>query len=71
MKISILEYLKRFHEDDEDTYCMVALRFSMHREIAQMLEQSGHKLLRRLHLSKLGEESLSVLHLFFLVLHRS
>ncbi|PVD19335.1 hypothetical protein C0Q70_19822 [Pomacea canaliculata] len=43
LKIAILDYLKRFHGDDKDTYSMVALNFSMYREIAQMLDESGHR----------------------------
>ncbi|XP_070207763.1 spatacsin-like isoform X2 [Littorina saxatilis] len=43
LKTAILDYLKRFHSDDKDTYSMVALNFSMYREIAQMLDESGHR----------------------------
>ncbi|KAL8574758.1 hypothetical protein ACOMHN_035875 [Nucella lapillus] len=43
LKTAILDYLKRFHSDDKDTYSMVALNFSMYREIADMLDESGHR----------------------------
>ncbi|KAG1653282.1 Spatacsin [Nymphon striatum] len=38
LKVALVEYLKRFHPGDTDKYNMVALHFSMFREIAEMLE---------------------------------
>ncbi|KAK7503511.1 hypothetical protein BaRGS_00005050 [Batillaria attramentaria] len=43
LKIALLDYLKRFHSDDKETYSMVALNFTMYREIADMLDESGHR----------------------------
>ncbi|KAH3730075.1 spatacsin-like isoform X1 [Dreissena polymorpha] len=43
LKTAILDYLKRYHPGDTDTYTMVALKFMMYREIAQLLEQKANK----------------------------
>ena len=43
LKIAILDYLKRFHPKDNDNYTMVALNFTMYREIAHMLEENGRR----------------------------
>ncbi|XP_076465994.1 spatacsin-like [Babylonia areolata] len=48
LKTAILDYLKRFHSDDKDTYSMVALNFSMYREIAHLLDECGHRHLAQL-----------------------
>ncbi|KAK3097855.1 hypothetical protein FSP39_013855 [Pinctada imbricata] len=45
LKIAILDYLKRYHPNDEETFDMVAHNFVMHREIAQLLERKARKLL--------------------------
>ncbi|XP_064618908.1 spatacsin-like isoform X2 [Lineus longissimus] len=45
LKLAVLDYLKRFHPTDNDTYTMVSLHFTMYREIAQMLEENAVKLL--------------------------
>ena len=55
LKTAILDYLKRFHSEDRDTYSMVALYFSMYREIAQMLDESGHRNLALLKDKPLGK----------------
>ena len=54
LKTAILDYLKRFHSEDKDTYSMVALNFSMYREIAHMLDESGHRSLHALKDRPLG-----------------
>ncbi|CAM1313715.1 Uncharacterised protein g6334 [Pycnogonum litorale] len=41
LKVSFLEYLKRFHRNDYETYNMVALHFLMYREIAETLEANA------------------------------
>ncbi|XP_060065527.1 spatacsin-like [Ylistrum balloti] len=47
LKIALLDYLKRYHPADIDTYDMVAHNFLMHREIAQMLESRACRGLSR------------------------
>ena len=56
LKIAILDYLKRYHPGDEETFDMVAHNFVMHREIAQLLERKAKKLLDRFKDSALGTE---------------
>ncbi|CAH1796499.1 unnamed protein product [Owenia fusiformis] len=41
LKLAILDYLKRFHPDDTETFTMVSLHFTMYREIASMLETTA------------------------------
>ncbi|GFR88798.1 spatacsin [Elysia marginata] len=48
LKIAILDYLKRYQPDDGEAYTMVALKFSMYRDIASMLETCGHRTLKHL-----------------------
>ncbi|GFN75260.1 spatacsin [Plakobranchus ocellatus] len=48
LKIAILDYLKRYQPDDNEAYTMVALKFSMYRDIAGMLETCGHRALKHL-----------------------
>ena len=43
LRLAILDYLRRFHPDDLDTYSMAALNFTMYREIAGMLEEEAKK----------------------------
>lgn len=43
LKIALLDYLKRFHPTDIETYDMVAHNFLMYREIAKMLETQAQK----------------------------
>ncbi|CAL1526128.1 unnamed protein product [Lymnaea stagnalis] len=43
LKVAILDYLKRYQPDDNESYTMVALKFTMYRDIAGMLEACGHK----------------------------
>ncbi|KAH9520163.1 hypothetical protein Btru_060150 [Bulinus truncatus] len=43
LKVAILDYLKRYQPDDSEAYTMVALKFTMYRDIAAMLETCGHK----------------------------
>ncbi|XP_013406016.1 spatacsin isoform X2 [Lingula anatina] len=47
LRLAILEYLKRYHPTDNDTYTMVSLHFTMYREIAQMLEERARKQLKQ------------------------
>lgn len=44
--MAILDYLKYHHPADKDTYTMVALTFTMYRQIAEMLEERAHQQLR-------------------------
>ncbi|XP_046337180.2 spatacsin-like isoform X1 [Haliotis rufescens] len=48
LKTAVLDYLKRFHPEDKDSYTMVAHKFMMHREIAHMLEEYGCRNLKAL-----------------------
>lgn len=48
LKVALLEYLRRQHPDDADKFSMVAHHFSMHREIAQTLEETALKQLANL-----------------------
>lgn len=48
LKVALLEYLRRQHPDDTDKFSMVAHHFSMHREIAQTLEETALKQLANL-----------------------
>jgi len=41
LKMALLDYLKRCYPADTETFTMVALHFSMYREIAEMLENSA------------------------------
>jgi len=45
IRTAILDYLKRYQPGDTDTYTMVALKFSMYREIGQLLEDNANKIL--------------------------
>ena len=54
LKTAILDYLKRYHPGDTDTYTMVALKFMMYREIAQLLEDNANKALDKLKGKPLG-----------------
>jgi spatacsin len=53
LKLALLDYLKRNHPDDHATYTMVTLNFTMHREIATMLEEAAYQQLRILENKKL------------------
>ena len=44
----MLDYLKRYHPNDHETYTMVTLNFTMHREIAIMLEEAAYQQLKLL-----------------------
>ncbi|XP_015777511.1 PREDICTED: spatacsin-like [Acropora digitifera] len=48
LKVALLDYLQKQHPDDTDKFSMVAHRFSMHREIAQTLEETATKQLASL-----------------------
>ncbi|XP_005101143.2 spatacsin [Aplysia californica] len=48
LKVAILDYLKRYQPDDNEAYTMVALKFSMFRDIANMLEACGHRSMKHL-----------------------
>ena len=53
--MAILDYLKRYQPDDSEAYTMVALKFSMFRDIANMLETCGQRALKHLKDKSLGE----------------
>lgn len=55
LKVAILDYLKRYQPDDSDAYTMVALKFTMYRDIAAMLEACGHRSLNQLKGKLLGK----------------
>lgn len=57
MKVAMLDYLKRFHSTDSDSFTMVALNFTMYREIAQMLEECAYRQLAKLRTQPLGKAS--------------
>ena len=59
LKLAVLDYLKRFHPSDIETYNMVALHYTMYREIAQLLEEEAYKLLKELNTQTLGESGAS------------
>lgn len=48
MRLALLDYLKRYHPNDHETYTMVTLNFTMHREIAIMLEEAAYQQLKLL-----------------------
>ncbi|XP_070541627.1 spatacsin-like [Ptychodera flava] len=48
LKVALLDYLKRCCPEDKDTFTMVALKFSMHREIAELLEVEAKKFLQHI-----------------------
>ncbi|BFY97193.1 hypothetical protein BsWGS_00232 [Bradybaena similaris] len=48
LKVAILDYLKRYQPDDNEAYTMVALKFTMYRDIAGMLVSCGYRSLKHL-----------------------
>jgi hypothetical protein len=64
LRLAVLDYLKRFHPTDSDTYTMVSLHFTMYREIAQMLEENAVKLLNSLKHKPLGNYVVQVIVLY-------
>lgn len=60
LKTAILDYLKRYHPGDTDTYTMVALKFMMYREIAQLLEQKANKRLDMFKSRPIGMDKSSI-----------
>ena len=62
-----MNYLKRYHPNDNETYTMVTLNFTMHREIATMLEEAAYQQLKLLENKPLGFNSpiLSSIHFVF------
>ena len=52
LKQALVDYLERRHHCDTELYTMVALHFSMHREIAAMLQTSAYRLLSQCDLGK-------------------
>mgnify|MGYP001793417675 CR=1 FL=1 len=48
LRLAILDYLRRFCPGDSDTYRIVSSHFSMYREIAQLLQDSGLEKLRQI-----------------------
>lgn len=59
--MAILDYLKRYQPDDNEAYTMVALKFTMYRDIAGMLVSCGYRSLKHLKDKSLG--LLKVLHI--------
>ena len=55
LKTAVLDYLKRYHPGDTETYSMVALNLMMYREIAQQLENKAVQGLDRLKGKPLGK----------------
>ena len=55
LKLAILDYLERYHKEDTETYTMVALHFTMYRQIASMLHHSAHQLMRQLNGAPMGK----------------
>lgn len=47
LKVALLDHLKKCFPGDRDTYTMVALHFTMFREIAEMLEDAAYTELER------------------------
>ena len=56
LRLALLDYLKRYHPNDNETYTMVTLNFTMHREIATMLEEAAYQQLKILENKKLGKK---------------
>lgn len=52
--MAILDYLKRYQPDDNEAYTMVALKFTMYRDIAGMLVSCGYRSLKHLKDKSLG-----------------
>jgi spatacsin len=48
LRLALLDYLKKNHPTDHETYTMVTLNFTMHREIAVMLEEAAYQQLKLL-----------------------
>ncbi|RNA30862.1 spatacsin [Brachionus plicatilis] len=48
LRLALLNYLKRHHPNDHNTYTMITLHFTMHREIAKMLEDAAYEQLKLL-----------------------
>lgn len=57
LRLALLDYLKRYHPNDHETYTMVTLNFTMHREIAIMLEEAAYQQLKLLKDKKLENTS--------------
>jgi spatacsin len=55
--MALLDYLKRNHPNDKETYTMVTLNFTMHREIAAMLESTAYSQLKKLEAKKIENSS--------------
>lgn len=54
LRLALLDYLKRYHPNDHETYTMVTLNFTMHREIASMLEEAAYQQLKLLENKQIG-----------------
>ena len=57
LRLALLDYLKRYHPNDHETYTMVTLNFTMHREIATMLEEAAYQQLKLLEKKELDNSS--------------
>jgi spatacsin len=54
LRLALLDYLKRYHPNDHETYTMVTLNFTMHREIANMLQDAAYQQLKILEAKQIG-----------------
>ncbi|CAF0723942.1 unnamed protein product [Brachionus calyciflorus] len=57
LRLALLNYLKRYHPNDHETYTMITLHFTMHREIAKMLEEAAYEQLKLFEHKKLENTS--------------
>jgi len=57
LRLALLDYLKRHHPNDHETYTMVTLNFTMHREIAIMLEEAAYQQLKLLENKEITQTS--------------
>nr|XP_006811672.1 PREDICTED: spatacsin-like [Saccoglossus kowalevskii] len=48
LKVALLDYLKKYYPDDKDIFTMMALKFNMYREIAELLQSDAKRFLKEL-----------------------
>ena len=54
--MAIIDYLKRYHPHDNETFDMVAHYFMMHREIAQLLQSRAEQILETFREMNIGKQ---------------
>lgn len=54
--MAIIDYLKRYHPQDNETFDMVAHNFMMHREIAHLLQSRAQQILETFREMNIGRE---------------